>query len=336
MLFYSLFVLSACCYILYILSEPLEEIGGKIGKLLNLPEAVVSSTFQALATSGPEILISVIAATAYITSSWGGLEFGEKACSGLLNTSFSGMDNFVAIGCFGIILMLYMGFIKGSEIIRIDNSAFKSLLFFIMSSVLFCIFIYDGVMSVVESWVLFAIVPIYIIGQFFVKSDQKFKKTKGRFKGLVFNGYLYICIVFAVILFVKESLRATFDIGSLGYVSIGGILLALTSYVSSFPEFMLTLRFAVKNKKNAMLGMLFGSNVIDLGFSGFRPMWTGEAMKVYTTGQMPELLFGYLVCLPVIAILTFIGLKFELIKYNIAYPMSVFYVIYVVSGLILL
>jgi len=333
---YSLFVLSACCYILFLLSDPLEEIGGNIGKSLKLPEAVIASTFQALATSGPEILISVITATAFITTSWSGLGIGEKACSGLLNMSFSAMDNLVGIGCVGLLIMIYKGYVDKHETIIVGNNVIKGLLLYIIASTLLCIFIYDDVMSVVESWILLGVMVSYIVSQFFTNTPKCNEKINNRFGQLVQNGFLYSFIVFALILFVKECLKVTFDLSSLGIVSIGGVLLAITSYVSSFPEFMLTCRYALKDKKDAMLGMLFGSNIIDLGFSGFRPIWTNESMEVYTTGKNPELLFGYLVCLPIIAILTFIGLKYRWIKYSIAYPMSVFYIVYVLSGLVLL
>jgi len=72
---FGLFVMGAACYLLFITSDPLEEVGGRIGKLLHLPEDVIASTFQALATSGPEIVMAVLAATAYIeaSSSWASL-----------------------------------------------------------------------------------------------------------------------------------------------------------------------------------------------------------------------------------------------------------------------
>lgn len=102
-----------------------------------------------------------------------------------------------------------------------------------------------------------------------------------------------------------------------------------TSYVSGFPEFMMTYRYAVKNNKSALLGMLFGSNVIDLAFSGFRAIRLGEPMEIYTTGRMQFLFPVYLWCLPILAAVAFLALSKGWFKYKHAYPLVVLYIIYV-------
>jgi len=98
----------------------------------------------------------------------------------------------------------------------------------------------------------------------------------------------------------------------------------------------MTYRYAIANKKSALLAMLFGSNVIDLAFAGFRAIWRGEVMPVYTTGRLPQLLPAYLWALSVLALICFIGLWTKKIKYGHAYPMVVFYVVYILSGFVLL
>lgn len=337
----SFFVLSASCYLLYMISDTLEETGGNIGKLLKLPESVVSSTFQALATSGPEISIAIISATSFIKTSSIGLELGEKACTGLLNMSFSAMDNLIGIGCLGIIFMIHKGYISRESKIEIGKVTKIGLIFYTISSTLMCLYIGDGYLTVYESAVLALIGLLYIVVIFSTSKNptnvsEKKTVTEWSFD-ITKNGFVYAFLIFALIIFVKECLKSTFAISSLGIVSVGGVLLALTSYVSSFPEFMLTFRYAIKNKKNEMLGMLFGSNVIDLAFAGFRPLWLGEPMKVYTTGRAPYLLLGYLWCIPVISYLILWGIyRKGGVKYKAVYPMLVFYVIYIISGLYLL
>ncbi len=41
----SLFILAASCYLLFLTSDTLEEVGEKLGKLFHLPEDVIASTF---------------------------------------------------------------------------------------------------------------------------------------------------------------------------------------------------------------------------------------------------------------------------------------------------
>jgi hypothetical protein len=98
----------------------------------------------------------------------------------------------------------------------------------------------------------------------------------------------------------------------------------------------MTYRYAAANKKNALLGMLFGSNVIDLAFAGFRSIKLGEPMEVYTTGTMQYLFPLYLWCLPALAVVTLIALSRGWFKYKHAYPLVALYLTYIISGFILL
>ncbi len=358
----SLFILGATCYLLFITSGPLEKVGGRLGKLLRVPQDVIAATFQALATSGPEIVLAILAATPYVTSQvWGALQEGERTCAGALNMCFSAMHNLLGIGAVGIIFMMYKGYVKRDEIIEVSPSVKVGLIFYVLASTCLCLFIVDGQLNPVEGWVLMVIGITFIISQFFIppwlrkiaakngtlepvadeedeEEDEKpLPKTFGGWlKDFVGHGFLYAFLIFALIVFVRESLGATFSMATIGIVSVGGILLAVTSYVSTFPEFMMTYRFAVSNKKNALLAMLFGSNVIDLAFAGFRPIWLGETMYVYTTGRFPYLLPLYLWMLPIFAMITLLALWTKKIRYGHAYPLMVLYVIYILSGLYLL
>jgi Ca2+/Na+ antiporter len=155
-------------------------------------------------------------------------------------------------------------------------------------------------------------------------------------KEFALHGLFYAFLVFALIVFVRESLGATFNMAQATIFSVGGIIIMFTSYVSSFPEFMMAYHLAKANKQNALLAMLFGSNVIDLAFAGFRAIWLHEPIEVYTTGIAPGLLPLYIWMLPAVAILFFLGLLKGKIKYQYAYPAVVVYLVYIVSGFVLL
>jgi len=379
---FGLFVMGAACYLLFITSDPLEQVGGRIGKLLHLPEDVIASTFQALATSGPEIVMAVIAATAYIeaSSTWNVLTMGERGCSGCLNMCFSAMDNLLGIGCLGMIFMMAKKYIKGDEVVLVEPSVKAGLLFYIVSSLALSLFIQtsshtvvleDGreiighALNVWQSWVLMGIGIAFIISQFFLPAILRQRQKRRVAAGLVpeipedeedeeedeapiptsplawlrdlfSNGFIYAFLVFGLIVFVRECLGATFNMATVGIVSVGGVLIMFTSYVSSFPEFMMTYRYAIADKKSALLGMLFGSNVIDLAFAGFRAIKTGEPMEVYTTGRMQYLFPLYLWCLPALALVALVALSKGKFKYKHAYPLVVLYLVYIISGFILL
>ncbi len=392
---FSIFILGAACYLLFITSDPLEKVGGRIGKLLKLPEDVIASTFQALATSGPEIVMAVLAGFVAweisetnilqnLTNSLfmvnkgdlGTLLVGEASCSGVLNMCFSAMDNLLGIGCLGMIFMMYKKYVDKNEQLIIAPSVKIGLIFYIVSSTLICYFLQssshiktiveDGVsrnitaywLTPMQSWILMGIGIAFILSQFFLPKivNSLFKNTVEEdeeddneeeeepmpttmfswITDLFKNGFVYLFLVFGLIVFVRGCMLASFSMASVGIASLGGVLILFTSYVSSFPEFMLTYRYAMKNKKNALLAMLFGSNVIDLAFAGFRAIKLDESLEVYTTGSMQGLFPYYLWCLPALAIVMFLALNFKMLKYKHAFIMIVFYLIYVTSGFILL
>jgi len=381
-LLFGVFVMAAAGYLLFVMSDPLEVVGGRLGRLLRLPEDVIAATFQALATSGPEIVMAILAATAFIeaNSDWSVLTAGERGCSGCLNMCFSAMDNLLGIGCVGIIFMLWKGYVRGDEVVRVSPSVKAGLIFYICSSGAMCLFLQlnsatriEGDRKIVfhwmdvwQAWVLMGIGIAYIVSQFFLPAilarryarrveaglepeipvGQENNNTNGDddppasligwATAMSKNGLVYAFLVFGLVIFVRECLRATFDISTLGLVSVGGVLIMFTSYVSSFPEFMMTYRFAAANKRSALLGMLFGSNVVDLAFAGFRAIKLGEPMEVYTTGRMQFLFPLYLWCLPVLALIALAALSGGYFKYKHAYPLVVLYIVYIVSGFILL
>ena len=220
-------------------------------------------------------------------------------------------------------------------------------------------------LNVWQSWVLMGIGIAFIVSQFFLPAILENRHKRRVAAGLeeeipeddeeeeedeapipttpvawvrdfFSNGFIYAFLVFGLIVFVRECIGATFNMATVGIVSVGGVLIMFTSYVSSFPEFMMTYRYAVKNSKNALLGMLFGSNVIDLAFAGFRAIKTGEPMDVYTTGRMQFLFPVYLWCLPALAVIALVALSKGKFKYKHAYPLVVLYLLYIISGFILL
>ncbi len=358
----SAFILAAACYLLFITSDPLEKIGGRIGKLLNLPEDVIASTFQAMATSGPEIVMAIIAATPFIGAEvWSTLQLGEKACSGTLNMAFSAMDNLLGIGAVAMIFLIVSGKVDKEDKIPVSPTTIIGLIFYITASGWFSMSILDGVLTYNESWVLMIIGGLFILSQFFIpailaargsiiegyvdepeddESDDPVPSISQEpivwGKDLFKSTMIYAFLVYALVIFVQQCMGATFNMALTGWFSVGGVLIMFTSYVSSFPEFMMAYRYVIANKKAALLGMLFGSNVIDLAFAGFRSLWLHEDMAVYTTGRFPQLLPVYIWLLPIVAILLLIGLKCQVLKWKHSYPLVAFYICYILSGFILL
>lgn len=350
-------MLAASCYIIYIISEPLKRVGLRLGKLLHLNEDVIASTFQALATSGPEIVMAVLAATPFIANSaWAGLEHAEKAGSGTLNIIFSAMSNLLGIGAVAVIFMIRKGMVGKNEVIKVNASVKSSLLFYVIIAGFLAFATSDSRLNVFESWVMMGIAVLYVITQFLMpvvnrirkkpyvqedelEDDEHYEpplKVLPWMKDFMFNSFLYAILVYGLIVLVRESMGATFDMAMYSVFSISGILIMFTSYISSFPELMLAIRYTLANNKSSLLGMLFGSNVIDLGFGGFRAIWLNETMEIVSTGTAGFLLPYYIWVIPILALAAYAGLITGRMRYRIVYPMLFFYILYIVSGLILL
>ena len=337
------FILAAVCYAIYIISNQLDLVGGRLGNYLNLSDEVVASTFQALATSGPEILMAIIVATPFISQSiWVDLSLAERACSGTLNMAFSAMDNLLGIGAVAIVFMLITKKVDPNEIIESDINTIFSLAFYTLISLVFVIFCFDYKLTYIESWILMILGIVFVVIEVVIKRKEAQDVTERketvikRMKGTAWNGLQYSFLIFALIVFVKIAMSASFNLALLGSISIGSIVLLFTSYISSFPEFVFSFKYAIEGRKKALLGILFGSNIIDLAFAGFRSIWLHEEMLICTTGKFPKLLFLYLSIIPIIACIMLISISSKFLKWKHAYVGIVIYLIYIISGFILL
>jgi len=300
--------------------------------------------------------MAIIAATPFIArDSWGMLEMGEKACSGTLNLAFSSMVNLVGIGAITIVVLIRKKKVDPDEAIPVSSSTMIGLIFYIIASAFLAIFTTDGIISFGEAWFFMIFGIVFLIFQFVVPrliegyevtlDNDGIPKTPvpeiSREPGkwlweMNKNTFLYAFLVYGLVILVRECLGATFDMASIGIFSVGGIILMFTSYISSFPEQVMAVQYAISNKKDELLALLFGSNVINLAFSGFRTIWLKEPMEVYTTGIYPQLLPIYIWALPLVALYLLTGLYTKRLKWKHAYQLVFFFLIYIISGLVLL
>jgi len=144
------------------------------------------------------------------------------------------MDNLLGIGCLGIIFMIRRGTVKKNEAIVVTPSVKVSLVFYILASTCLCLFIRDSLIVPWEAWLLMSIGISFVVSQFFIpKWMGKLAEQKGiadetgdsdadddipmpttlggRLKDFAGEGFLYLLLVFALIVMVRECLGATFN-----------------------------------------------------------------------------------------------------------------------------
>lgn len=345
---FQVFSLCSICYLIWLLSGKIDSVGLNIAKHLNMPDEVAASTFQALATSGPEILIAILAATSFIANtSWQSLTLSERACSGTLNMAFSAMDNLLGIGAVAIIFSMLFRGLDPKEIVPSNKNTIISLSFYTLISGLFALFCFDCVLTNFESICLMIVGLLFVFIECLLPMIERHKLTdktgeegygtlNKRFVSLFCFSFEYIFLIFGMIVFVQVAIKATFNIAVISSFSVGGIIMLFTSYISSFPELVLSFRYAMENRRNEMLGMLFGSNIIDLSFAGFRSIWLNEKMAVISTGTYGYLLKWYLAFIPIISLFLLVGIMTKKLKWCHFYLLSLFYLIYIVTGFIYL
>ncbi|MCP3685221.1 MAG: hypothetical protein GY861_21360 [bacterium] len=349
-LMFSLFVMAAACYVMSQLADSQDSLGMRLGRLLGLPNVIVASVFQSLSTSMPEIAMAIIASGSFIASGWNTLEIGEKGSSGALNMIFSSADNAFGIGSIAVLLMIYKGFVRSEETVRVKKSVLISLFHYLITVIVFSVFITLGSdLSVSESWVMmilglsFIPLQIFLIKYYKEENSEEYDAievskafSKSWFFDFTKTVAFFSFVVFGMFVLVEKCLGATFSMASVSFFSVGGILLLFTSYVSSFPEFVLAYRYANRGRKDELLAMLFASNAFDLAFSGFRAIRTGVAMPIYTTGIANFLLPYYIYILPMGSFALLYCLYNKKIKFGHFRYIFIAYLTYVFSGWILL
>jgi len=204
----------------------------------------------------------------------------------------------------------------------------------------FTLSIWDGIMTPVEAYMLASIAAFYLLflifaHRLFEDGEENKEETPFKFMGFLGTIAMYSILIWGSVEMIKIVLGSTFGMAQIGVASVGAVLLALTSYVSSFPELGMTYVMARKGNVKDILGMLFGSNVIDLGFSGLRPIVQNTEMAIFTTGT-PGLLQWYIAALPATAVIISLIVWKGKLKYWMAIPGGCFYLAYILGGWIYL
>lgn len=237
----------------------------KIGLAFGMSSFIVGATIVAMGTSLPELVSSLFAIKSGIT------EFVA--------------DKVVGANIANTLLILGAGIFFTKNMLVETSIVRKTLPFFVLSGALLTFFAYDGVITRVESLVLFLFFILFFVLS--VKSKQapedkeemqifreQFKTSMGTWRYLKVFKYVAILIGSGFVL----ALSANFLIESLTYISFAfnisssAITVIIVSLGASLPEAMTSLS-AIRLKNYGMaIGNILGSSVFNIflivGFSG--------------------------------------------------------------------
>ena len=254
-----------------------------LSRLSGIPTVVVGATFVSLATTLPEIVISIYA----ILTQHEGLAVGN-AVGGML-VSFS------------LIFALYA--VLGTRPVTRDKLFLKSVFLF-LSIGLVVIFSMDGRISMWEGFILggiyFAYIALTSKGRGTTQAPVESHPTET--KRQVFSGFLIgqLLLLFGAFLLVQNSERLAIDLG----ISETIVGLTLVAVGTSMPE-LVTVVGSVRHKSGDLaIGNIVGSNIINatllLGLCGVVGAMHGAPLAIAPTTlfiAIPALVIASLVAL---------------------------------------
>lgn len=217
-----------------------------IAEVTGIPSFIIGATIVSLATTLPELIVS-------------------------LNASFQGFPD-IAIGNAIGSTICNIGLISGIAIIAIPNAVnrkaftFKSLLM-VGSALVFIALSFDGVLSHVESLALFAILigfVVYNLRQFKGSAREEKHEVDVSRKTKIENGLKFV--LGAIFIVAGANLLVDNGILLARYFGIPEGIVALTFIAlgTSLPELTTTISSIIKKNHDIGLGNIIGANILNI------------------------------------------------------------------------
>ena len=217
-----------------------------IAEALNVPKFLVGATIVSIATTLPELLVSIFAALDRIPDMSVGNAVGSVTANVGLIMSIS--------------ILALPGAVKRGEM------AIKGFLM-LFTSVLLLLFSVGGYLSVTESVILLIIFVIYM-----ADNVTEAKKIMGSArdniniskKEICVNIFKFIVGITAIVLGAQLLVDNGSEIARLFGVPESIIAVTLVAVGTSLPEFVTTISAVIKKQSALSVGNIIGANIIDL------------------------------------------------------------------------
>ena len=214
----------------------------KLSIAMKMSGFLASFIFIGLATSAPEIFISIL-------SSLSGRS--QIAIGNALGSNIANISLVFAIGFF---------FVKSEKLLNQESNRFFIILS-VLSLVSF-IFLYDGMLSFIDSLIiLFVFVLSILIINYEKNEDKKNNMVQDKLAMIIFTFLVGISLLlYGSKLFLNGSISIAKYIGVSDYI----IGLSITAIGTSLPELAATIESARKKKFDFIIGNILGSNIFNI------------------------------------------------------------------------
>lgn len=250
------------------------------GEVTGIPKFIIGATIVSLATTLPELLVSVMATAQGSVDMAIGNAIGSVACN--------------------------MGLIMGICIVVLPSKTegsfkFKSLAM-VVATVLLGVFSYNGNLSILESIVLFVILGIYIYQNITemksASAEQSMDTVRERpdAREITINVIKFVGSAAAIVI----GARLLVDNGSIlaRFMGVPESVIGLTIVAvgTSLPELVTTISALVKKEASMSVGNIIGANLIDITMIlSVCSFISGGNLKVATSTIMVDIPFTLLI-----------------------------------------
>ena len=230
----------------------------KLSRYLNLSHFISSLVFIGIATSSPEIFISIIAS------------LNEKPNIAIGNALGSNIANIGLVFAFSLFFISFKEMSIKNGFNREENFFLRFLLFL---TFLAFFLLYDGNISINDSIILFSSFVVFLFVYKFLFNQPEKNNPKRVKRGIAKNFFLLliglISLLFGTELFLKGSVEIAKEIGISDYI----IGLSIAAIGTSIPELAASIESLRKKNIDFLIGNILGSNifniVIVMGIVGF-------------------------------------------------------------------
>ena len=220
-----------------------------ISKKYNISGFISSFIFIGIATSSPEILISILSSLEGRSN----IAIGNALGSNIANIAF----------VFALTILLFSSVnSEKNKILSKEEAGFFSILIVLFLLIYF--FLIDGIVIIKESFMLLSVfgTSLYIYKKYFY-SDEGIVMNQTYISGLRIFSLLTFGLVFLLLgtkIFLDSSINIAKSFGISDYV----IGLSITAIGSSLPELASSIESARKKHFDFIIGNILGSNIFNI------------------------------------------------------------------------
>lgn len=237
------------------------ESASRLGLSFGLSPFIIGVTIVGLGTSFPELMSSLVAV-------WQGA--GEIVVANAVGSNIA-----------NILLIVGLSAIVAKRLVVTKNLIDLDLPLLAISTSLFLVLAWDGLITVSESIILLLSFLIYFAYTIIHREDDEevFDKSK-----LNYSDFVWLLVgIFGLVFGSKYLIDSVINLSEILNIGVGVIAISAVALGTSLPELLVSTKAAWQKKSEIAIGNIFGSNVFNILFVvGFPGLFTNLYLDAQT------------------------------------------------------